>query len=461
MIIDVPKIIDAVRQDKAENKGLFQRPYFMPSDEELDMRFSRYEREGRSLLEFQKQTVRWLANGSHKILADNYGLNKKVEIISALPCHDAAGTIVVCPPATKWSWIEELTLWRPDLYVFEKSRKGFEIPEPGEVYVISWDSLPNEVNFEEYDDFVLVLANLENAKRTTSARSRRIQELLDIAEVVIATAPYNFMKKPQDLYGMLVANGLMDYLEVGYFNEFKEFYFDKVDNKYVPNLALKEFVYSVSLKREIEEIVQQFPPVRRENRFVSIEADFEKLILSYVGNLRKFRNMFNKKDETLQKVSDLLACYKYQALEEIIRGYEISDQPLIVCVNSQEVMDQISKRSGWSVIDQNTSTKDRDMILDRFARQTCQFIAINHRILTGIYLENDNYDCLTVVRADLDLDPLVNLYNIEKIEAMASRRVEKILKVIHIIDIKAHSKFDNIFWESLDKTEETHELQLV
>lgn len=461
-MIDIDKITQEFREDNKNAAGIFERPAIMPTDFELDCRFQYFEKDGRSLFDFQKETMRWLTKGPCRILADGPGLNTRTEIVSVLPDHQVAGTIIVCPAGSKWMWLEELILWRPDLYVFEKGRKDFEIPEPGEVFLMSWDSLPKEVNIKKYDPFVLVLADVENAKRTTSARSRRIQELLDMTQAVIATVPYNFMRKAQDLYGMLVSVGVMDYLEAGYFSEFKEAYFDKEDKDYTPNLVLKEFLHSIILRRDVKEVSQLHPPIRKEKRYASVDVEFRNLLNSYIrklGGIEKSADKITEEAEIPKQISELMTSLKYPMLQDIMSAYEIADTPLVVYTSCEKTLKQIDSRNQWAVISEGTSMEERGEILSQFSRGKRKFIAVSHKVMTGLLLENQTEDCITIVRVEPDLDKEVNEYNLHKIQTLATRRSEEgYLRIVHLIDLHLHNKIDQLFWKILDKKPEKQEL---
>ena len=102
---------------------------------------------GLSLYPFQRTGTQWLSTRTGALLADQMGLGKTIQAITALPA--AVPVFVVAPAVAKGVWLREIARWRPQLRVSVlKGRDSFRWPEPGEVLVTNYDILP-EIHAKE------------------------------------------------------------------------------------------------------------------------------------------------------------------------------------------------------------------------------------------------------------------------------------------------------------------------
>lgn len=94
-----------------------------------------------SLYPFQRLGVQWLATRYGALLADEQGLGKTIQAITAVPA--GVPVLVVAPAVAKGVWTREVARWRPHLKVsMLAGRDSFRWPERGEMVVTNYDILP-------------------------------------------------------------------------------------------------------------------------------------------------------------------------------------------------------------------------------------------------------------------------------------------------------------------------------
>jgi SWI/SNF-related matrix-associated actin-dependent regulator 1 of chromatin subfamily A len=90
---------------------------------------------------FQMEGIEWLTLGKDRLLTDDMGCGKTVQVLLALP--DNARCLAVVPASVKHNWADECKTWRPDLTpVVLKGKKSFRWPKDGELVIVNPDILP-------------------------------------------------------------------------------------------------------------------------------------------------------------------------------------------------------------------------------------------------------------------------------------------------------------------------------
>lgn len=92
---------------------------------------------------FQKTGAEFLRSRRRAILADQMGLGKSAQALAAIDEKKAA--LVIAPPVVLGSWYDEARRWRPDLRAAIWRRPYGIFPEPGEVLIASYSTLPFEM----------------------------------------------------------------------------------------------------------------------------------------------------------------------------------------------------------------------------------------------------------------------------------------------------------------------------
>lgn len=98
------------------------------------------------LYPFQRSGAEFLRSRRRAILADQMGVGKTIQALAAIDPRKAALAIV--PPIVLGNWYAESRKWRPDLAASIWKRPYSVFPEPGELRIATFSSLPIE-NVEE------------------------------------------------------------------------------------------------------------------------------------------------------------------------------------------------------------------------------------------------------------------------------------------------------------------------
>lgn len=94
------------------------------------------------LFGYQKAGAEFLRVGARVLLADDPGLGKTLQAISAL---QAFPVLVICPNSVKRTWSNEFAKWRPDIKVQiisgSSAQRRKQLKEDYDVAVINWESV--------------------------------------------------------------------------------------------------------------------------------------------------------------------------------------------------------------------------------------------------------------------------------------------------------------------------------
>lgn len=95
-----------------------------------------------NLYSFQRSGAEFLRSRRRAILADQMGVGKTIQALAAIDAKKAALAIV--PPIVLGNWYAEARKWRPDLAASIWKRPYSVFPEPGELRISTFSSLPIE-----------------------------------------------------------------------------------------------------------------------------------------------------------------------------------------------------------------------------------------------------------------------------------------------------------------------------
>lgn len=128
------------------------------------------------LFDFQKEGTRWLADRKVALLADDSGMGKTIQVLTALP--DDACVVVVGQTINKIQWRNDMRHWRPDLsVVYLMSRGSFTWPEPGEVVIVGYSQLSDVLPDDCPPNVFLVADQVSLLQNPRTKRASRFSEL--------------------------------------------------------------------------------------------------------------------------------------------------------------------------------------------------------------------------------------------------------------------------------------------
>ena len=405
-------------------------------------------RSGWRFLPFQRTGVAWLASRRGALLADDMGLGKTCQVLGALP--EGVPVLVVCPAVAKGVWRDEVANVRPDLRpVVLKGRGSFRWPKAGELVVVNYDVLPEEIDAAPWPETVLVA---DEAHALRSARSQRTLRFLALAGAVRATqgtvwcvTATPLMNRPPDLWNLLRCAGV----EREAFGTWLVFA-RAMDGKEIcgswewgtPLEEASERLRRVMLRRAKVEVLRDLPPKFR--RVLRVELS-EALTRKCDAVLREYPEgalealLDKDPPATMATVRKALAAAKLGAALEWAEAREEEGEPCVIFSAHRAPVEAFATRPGWAVIHGDVSPDDRAEIQARFQRGELRGIAATIQA-AGV--------ALTLTRAaqelfiDLDWTPANNLQaedrcyrigqtrGVQVVQLMADHRLEEALYAI-------------------------------
>ena len=418
---DLPRVIEV-----AEQLGLTYPDSFKQKAAEgtIDSReaLKRAERkrnDGKGLYDFQKEGVKFLSLNNYALLADEQGLGKTVETLLAIGENERV--IIVCPASLKYNWQNEIKMWRPEYKTTVcEGRSGFKIPEPGEIVIINYDILPNELNLPDDKDITfkekikkyvptelveglkgcrVVADEFQMVKNYKSIRSKRFNVLSHLARGVWGLTGTPLDNRPLDLYGVMQAGNMNVFGSLAKFVEM----FNGYKNAYggyefgMPTPEVHERLKRVMLRRLRKDVLPDLPTKTFKNIVVDIDTKISKAldklaVEAVIGQGLADEKMIKKLDvnclidsldaedlpnfKEFSKLRALLAESRIPAMLEIVESYEESGTPLVVFSAHRKPIDTLEKRDGWAVITGDTPDKKRFEIVELFQSGKLKGVAL-------------------------------------------------------------------------------------
>lgn len=151
---------------------------------------------------FQKAGVAWLRANARCFLTDQMGLGKTPQAALALAANTRA--IVVCPASLKRNWRRELATWRPELVVTMLEGRGSlnRWPNPGEVLIVNYDILSDEIPGEAPAGMQVIIDEVHNLKNYKSLRAKRGKYLSSKAATVWGLTGTPIQNNPMELWSL-------------------------------------------------------------------------------------------------------------------------------------------------------------------------------------------------------------------------------------------------------------------
>lgn len=333
----------------------------------------------KGLFPFQVAGVEFLINKKSCLLGDEMGTGKTVQTLAALPKD--IGTVVVCPASLKFNWRDEAKKWRPDLTpVVLAGRGSFRFPTKGELVIVNYDILPQEVT--SHTKFVLVCDEVHLTKNYKAKRSKSVKVLAGLADKVIGLTGTPIMNRPFDLFGVLSALHLdkqvfgswMNFMRLfeGTKNRWGGYDFGRV-SPMVPELLRR-----VMLRRRREEVLPDLPRKSYTTLTVngipaSLKARMDDMYDDVAGlldcdELPPF--------EMFSQLRGELAETRIDAMLEIVESHEEEGIPLVVFSAHRKPIDTLAIREGWATITGSTKPEERQNIVREFQSGSLKGIAL-------------------------------------------------------------------------------------
>ncbi|MDR7461763.1 MAG: DEAD/DEAH box helicase [Armatimonadota bacterium] len=371
----------------------------------------------------QRAGVAWLAVRRRALLWDEMGLGKTAQALLALP--PGRPVLVAAPKAVVSVWLAEARRWRPDYRAAAADHRAPRWPEPGEILVASYSTLP-VMTSGPLSATVLIADEAHYIKNRRAQRTQKWAALRDAvrrdaSSIVWALTGTPLLTHPPDLWGVLQAAGL-EREALGSWPQFVDLF----DGRMVergrrrwmvwgrPDPSVPERLRRVSLRRTRREVLPDLPTkayreirVRVDRDAVAASAEAlaalaeRGLELDDLEALRRDKVAFSQ----ISSVRASLCTAKIPALLDLVETYEESEEPVVVFSAHRAPIDALAGREGWAVITGDTPAAERSRAVEAFQAGALRGIAGTTGAMgVGVTLTRASH----VIVVDRDWTPAAN-----------------------------------------------------
>jgi SWI/SNF-related matrix-associated actin-dependent regulator 1 of chromatin subfamily A len=365
------------------------------------------------LYPFQVQGVDWLSRRQKALLADEMGLGKTAQTLLALP--DQPAVLAVTPACLKYNWKEEATRWRPDLNVtVVKGKKDFRLPNQGEMVVVSYDCLPDEIEPATTSSVHLIADESHKVKGRKTKRHKAIKKLSRLVLSVWALTGTPLLNNPDELFAMLDALDFVGETYKDWSSYLKLFNIKRGRWDEIlwgdPKPEVKQLLLRVMLRRLRYDVLPQLPTKQYQTILVPL-PDNPSLMEEMNELWGKYRCYLEDQDDlpplgAMSAVRERLARTRIKAMKELVELYEEQGEPLVVFSDHRAPIEELQHRQGWGVILGDTPSAERQRVVAQFQAGDLKGVAATIQAGgTGLTMTNAS----TVLFVDLDWVPANNI----------------------------------------------------
>jgi SWI/SNF-related matrix-associated actin-dependent regulator 1 of chromatin subfamily A len=223
---------------------------------------------------FQEVGAEWLTKSRFRLLADDMGLGKSVQAITAIHALSARNVLVICPAVVRSNWINEFRMWGDGSLtsqVIYKKQRG--LPEVN-VVVVSYDFAASHTELlkSRFWD-VLVLDECHFLKSLDAKRARAVFGKDGICRHANYIWALSGTPAPNYIHDMWILLFSFGATKLGYDDFVKEFctyyHFDKgytrrlVVTGHRPEKIeeMKAMIDPIMLRRKMEEVMSEMPAI--------------------------------------------------------------------------------------------------------------------------------------------------------------------------------------------------------
>lgn len=153
------------------------------------------------LFPFQDTSVRQLISQKGVLLADEQGLGKTVQIITALLIRNEAPALIICPAHLKFNWLNEFKKFAPELSVEILSGRN-PYPCNGDYLIINYEILPYWV--QEFKGNLRAIV-CDEAHRIKSRKAKCTKAVISLGKrpIKIFATGTPLVNNPENVWGLV------------------------------------------------------------------------------------------------------------------------------------------------------------------------------------------------------------------------------------------------------------------
>lgn len=399
---------------------------------------------------YQREGVGYLRARSRAMLADEMGIGKSMQALSAAP--HGAPLLVVAPALAKGVWKLQANEWAPDRRVAILSGRGsFRWPRPGEMIVINYDVLPpaGATLPNPLPGTIMVADEAHYCKGKTGRQAATAALVKIITKVpggrAWALTGTPLANWPPDLYRVLATFGLADVF--GNWPNFVRLFAGTKDRwgKWSwgkPHESVPRILSRVMLRRTRDQVLPQLPKKSYSTISVPLsDSDNEALATMLRAAGVRISEITADTLSKLLRSSHVMAARKLLATAKIkhalqwVEECEAAGEPVIVFSAHRGPVLEIARRDGWRSITGDVSPEDRTLIAAEFQAGKLKGIAAT--IDAGGVAITLTRACMALF-VDLEWTPAANSQAEDRILRLGQERAVTIYRAVaeHELDEK-------------------------
>lgn len=379
-------------------------------EETIDMDIVGYNK---TLMPFQQTGCLFGLLNKKILLADEMGLGKTVEALAILKKANAFKAIVICPKSLKYKWELEAS-YLEGITVEVVTSKTDLVNLTKDIYIINYENVSNYVDMLESNNEIktIILDESHYLKNPKAKRSKKCLNLSKNKEYVLSLTGSPILNKPSELINQLDTLGSLS-LFGGYADfvnkycceekDFKGKYGATEDQKANYAELAERLRSTVYIRREKRDILKDLPEKRRSTIMVDIDdKEYKKALKDY-----QKETDLKKKKSSLEKLKQLAAAGKYDAIKDRIQASIENKEKLVVFAYHRSMQEKlIADFPNALKIVSSQDEKERFNNANQFQNNDEDYLIICS--LRAAYYGFDLFSSSQVLFAEMDWVPEIN-----------------------------------------------------
>lgn len=331
------------------------------------------------LKSYQSEGIRWLQQGSFRLLADDMGLGKTAQSITAATelfrSSKIRKVMIVCPRSLMPNWVNELKIWAKPFKSFEVHSEASTkelwqgISNHGHFFIINYDQLkklPLEVEGVIPD--LIIADEAHKLRKSSSQIHKKLHRLSEKSSMFWALTGTPIEKNVDDLINIMkVVNPKSFTPEI----------------KKLSPTSIKGFFRKDFLRRVKADVLAELGPPKEKKYFINLDSrqrahydatrkkmftDLDKSkAIAYFGELRRICDVFEGGGSKIELAADLLE--KIYGIGEKAVVFSFNLEPLHAL---KSFLEKNNPNIRTQVFEGSMSSEDRELAIKNFKTDATQ-----------------------------------------------------------------------------------------